>query len=152
MNAIQPSRQPLYPVAPVRKRAAYPRRRTQRQSSQRATALEASAKLTVNCFLAIAALTALVKLVPQNLSQQAKLKHIRTEVAVVESRVNLLQADFNRRFDPNQVNSVMREQSSRVSPGQRQVIWVAPNAASDTNSTTTISPAAESSIPRASSY
>ncbi len=152
MNAIQPSRQPLHPVAPVRKRAAYPRRRTQRQSSQRATVLEASAKLTVNCFLAIAALSALVKLVPQNLSQQAKLAHIRTEVTVVEYRVNLLQADFNHRFDPNQTNSVMREQSSRVSLGQRPVIWVAPNATSDTNATTTVNPSTELPIPSASSY
>ena len=91
-------------------------------------ALEAGAKLAVNCFLAIAALSALVKLVPQNVSQQANLQNIRMEVSAVESRVNLLQADFSRRFDPNQVNSIMREQSGRINPGQRQVIWVTPNA------------------------
>ena len=128
MNAIRQSRPPLHPVAPAASRATHPRRRSHRQSSHRATALEAGAKLTVNCFLAIAALSALVKLVPQNVSQQAKLQNIRMEVSAVESRVNRLQADFSRRFDPNQANSVMREQSGRLTPGQRQVIWVTPTA------------------------
>jgi len=156
MNAIRPSRPPLYPVAPATKRATHPRRRSHRQSSHRATALEAGAKLAVNCFLAIAALSALVKLVPQNVSQQAKLQNIRMEVSAVESRVNLLQADFSRRFDPNQVNSVMREQSGRISPGQRQVIWVTPNAPNPelpaADPTAPGNPTSELPLPGARSY
>lgn len=119
-------------------------------------ALEAGAKLAVNCFLTIAALSALVKLVPQNVSQQANLQNIRMEVSAIESRVNLLQADFSHRFDPNQANSVMREQSGRVSPGQRQVIWVTPNAPNPdlpaAGPTAPVSSTSELPLPVARSY
>lgn len=118
-------------------------------------ALEAGAKLTVNCFLAIAALSALVKLVPQNFSQQARLQRIRTEVTAAEDRVDLLQDTFSRRFDPGQVNSVMREQSSRISPGQRPVIWVTPEIPVPNHPVADpipVGPPAEISLPSARAY
>jgi hypothetical protein len=69
----------------------------------------------------------LVRLIPYNTSQQGKLRELRTEVADVEGRVHQLQADFNRHFDPQQAMSVMQEQSIRVDPKQRQVVWLPPS-------------------------
>jgi len=76
----------------------------------------------------IAAGAALIRLVPQNLAQQARLQELQTEVAFVERRVDQLQDRFNRHFDPQQTRAIMQEQSNRVDPNQRQVIWVAPAA------------------------
>jgi predicted fused transcriptional regulator/phosphomethylpyrimidine kinase len=83
-------------------------------------------KLAVNIVLAIAAVSALVKLIPYNLSQQAKLRELTTEVAAVEGRVEQVKTDFHRHFDPRQATSVMQEQTSRVQPGQRPIVWVSP--------------------------
>lgn len=80
----------------------------------------------MNLILAIAAVSALVKLIPYNLTQQAKLRELTTEVAAVEGRVDQIQTDFNRHFDPRQATSVMQEQTSRVQPGQRPIVWVDP--------------------------
>lgn len=120
MNAIQPSRPPVQPVKPSRV-APRPRRHSRRRS-YRVMALETTAKLTVNIVLSAAAVAGLVKLLPYQWSQQAKLQEIQTEVKQTESRVNHLQTGFSRYFDPQQSKSVMQEQSNRVAPGQRQVI------------------------------
>lgn len=80
--------------------------------------------------LAIAAGTALVRLLPYGFAQQTKLQEIHTEVSLVKERVDRLQTDFSRNFDPQQSKAVMQEQSSRVDPQQKQVIFVAPQPAS----------------------
>jgi len=87
-------------------------------------AVEVGVKLAVNLVLAIAAVSALVKLIPYNLIQQAKLRELTTEVAAVEGRVEQIQTDFNRHFDPRQATSVMQEQTSRIQPRQRPIVWV----------------------------
>jgi predicted fused transcriptional regulator/phosphomethylpyrimidine kinase len=83
-------------------------------------------KLAVNVVLAIAAISALIKLIPYNLTQQAHLRELTTEVAAVEGRVSQVQTDFNRHFDPRQATRVMQEQTSRIQPGQRPIVWVNP--------------------------
>jgi hypothetical protein len=62
------------------------------------------------------------------MTQQAQLKELQAEVVEVETRVNHLRAEFNRNFDPQQAMSVMQEQSARMHPNQRQVIWIAPSS------------------------
>lgn len=87
-------------------------------------ALETTAKLAVNVVLSAAAVAGLVQLLHYQSSQQAKLQEIQTEVKLAEGRVNRLQTDFSRYFDPQQARTVMQEQSNRVEPGQRQVVWL----------------------------
>ncbi len=121
MNALQP-RQPLETVAPLA-----PKRKTRQRSRlhpYRGMALENTAKLVVNMALVVGAVSALVKLLPYNISQQAKLQEISTEVKQTESRVADLQTDFNRSFAPEQAKKIMAEQSSRVDPRQRPVFFV----------------------------
>lgn len=129
MNAVKPSNHPNPPLDPSR-RALVRVRRRQRRNPYRTLAAEATVKLAVNFLLGTIAVAALVKLLPHNLSQQTKLKELNAEVAEVEARVGQLQADFDRHFDPQQAMSVMQEESVRVDPMQRQVVWTHPTQSS----------------------
>lgn len=122
MNAL-PSPRPVSPP-PVRpRRAASHRAKQQRKQSQRAIATEVGAKLAVNVVLAIAAVSALSRLIPYNLTQQKKLEQLQTEVEVVENRVDQLQNEFTYYFDPQQTARGMQRQSNRLFPNQYPVIW-----------------------------
>lgn len=127
MNAIQPSRLTRQPLE-TRRRMVPRTSRRQRNQGVRLVACETTAKLVVNLVVCTAALTGLVKLLPYHLSQQTKLHEVRTEVKRTEARVNHIRADFSRSFDPGQAKSVMQEQSYRIDPTQRQVIWQEPKA------------------------
>jgi hypothetical protein len=121
MHAVQPSRPPLQPI---QKRRVVPRpKRHLRQRSYQAIALETTAKIGVNLVITAAAASALVQLLPYHWLQQEKLREIRTEVKQMEGRVNNLQADFSRNFDPSQAKSIRQEQGYRFDPNQRQVVW-----------------------------
>jgi cell division protein FtsB len=116
-----------YPPPPDPTPRRMVRRRPRRNPHQAAIA-ETGFKLGVNCVLTVIAITTLVKLVPYNLAQQSKLQEIHAEVSELESRVRHLRADLNRQFDPQQAMSVMQEESIRVDPRQRQVIWLPPSS------------------------
>lgn len=123
MNALQKPRSPLEPVEQHRRQVTAQRKTRQRRrvNSYQGIAVENTAKLVVNVLLVAGAVSALVKLLPYNISQQAKLQEISTEVKLTESRVADLQTNFNRSFDPQQTKKIMQEQSNRVDPGQRPI-------------------------------
>ncbi|MFN6569073.1 hypothetical protein A6770_05975 [Nostoc minutum NIES-26] len=122
MNAIQPSTPPLQPI---QKRRAVPRpKRHLRQRSHQVMVLETTAKIAVNFAISAAAVSALVQLLPYHWSQQEKLREIRTEVKLMEGRVNSLQAEFSRNFDPRQTKSIMEQQGYRFDPNQLPVVIV----------------------------
>jgi hypothetical protein len=85
-------------------------------------ALETTAKIAVNLAISGAAISALVQLLPYHWSQQEKLREMRTEVNQMEGRVNLLQTEFGRNFDPQQTKNIMQQQGYRFAPNQRQVV------------------------------
>ncbi|MCU0565991.1 MAG: hypothetical protein MUF49_05270 [Oculatellaceae cyanobacterium Prado106] len=126
MNALQPQSRPPYPPQPRRRVAV---RRVRKSQPHQAIATEASTKLVVNLLLMLITVSALFKLIPYNLAQQKSLKELQSKVTEVEGRVGNLQADFNHHFDPKQAMTVMQEQSTRVDPGQRQIIWLPPQTA-----------------------
>jgi cell division protein FtsB len=127
MNAL-----PSPPSSPSARLQRKTSRQALRQNSRRTkspyriVAIEVGAKLGVNLLLAIAAGVALVRLVPYNISQQAKLAELQAETNRAEERVNLLQESFNRYFDPYQVNIIMQEESNRISENQRRIIFLQP--------------------------
>ncbi len=121
MNAIRSSRPNLQNLEHRRKVTRT--KRLHRRHTQGAIVGETTAKLVVNVMLCAAALTGLTKLWPYHSSQQTKLREVRAEVKLTEKRVKDLKKDFSRSFDPKQANSVMQEQSYRVDPAQRQVVW-----------------------------
>lgn len=122
--------QSLPPAAPPPQRRSKPRlRQRPRPRSHQAIVTEITVKLAVNGLLAGVAIIALAKLIPYNLQQRDELQQLQSEVTEVQQRVDKLQADLDRQLDPQQASSIMQEQSYRVDPNQRQVVWLAPGAA-----------------------
>ncbi|MFM7405929.1 MAG: hypothetical protein ACKO3K_04495 [Cuspidothrix sp.] len=120
MNAFQPSRTPL---EPVEQRRIKPRpKRHLRHRAYQVMALETTAKLAVNTVISTAAISALVQLLPYHWLQQDKLREVRTEVKVMEGRVQNLQTEFSRNFDPSESKNIMQQKSYRFYPNQRPVV------------------------------
>ena len=124
MNALQYSKQATQPIQKNRV-IERPKRRL-RQRSHHIMALETTMKIGVNFAIAAAAVSALIQLLPYHWSQQDKLRAIRTEVNVTQERVNRLQIELKRNFDPRQAQTLMRQQGYRFDPKQKQVVF--PNA------------------------
>ena len=119
MNAPQP-------IEPVKTRRRVPSKRYQRSQprSYKAVRAEAATKLVVNGVLLTAAIAALTKLIPYYFNQQVKLQEIQTEVGQTEEKVNHLSSDFHRNFAPQQAERVMQEQTTRVEPNERPIVWL----------------------------
>jgi hypothetical protein len=126
MNALQPPSRPPQSRQPRRRVS---KRRQKLQTPHQSIATEMTTKLGVNLLLSFIAVTALVKLLPYNMAQQESFKELQSKVVEVENRVDRLQTDFNHHFDPKQSRSVMQAESTRIEPGQRQIVWVAPQRA-----------------------
>ncbi|MGH1393036.1 MAG: hypothetical protein ACRAVC_03245 [Trichormus sp.] len=121
MNAFQPSPTPQQPS--IQKKTVSPRpKRHLRQRSYKVMAVEVSAKLGVNFAISAVAISALLQLVPHYWSQQGKLRELTTQVKQTEKRVDSLQAQFTRNFDPRQTQSVMQQQTYKFQPGQRPLV------------------------------
>ncbi|MEM7554112.1 MAG: hypothetical protein AAF378_08425 [Cyanobacteria bacterium P01_A01_bin.84] len=127
MNAIQDNRLPVQPLP--KNPVAPPRpKRHLRQRYYQVMGLETTVKIGVNCLIAAAAISALVQLLPHHWSQQDKLRAIKINRKQTERRVDNLQAEFNRNFDPSNAQALMRQQGYRFDPKQRNVVF---NDASD---------------------
>jgi hypothetical protein len=79
-------------------------------------------KLVANAIVSVGAIAALIKLLPYQSLQQAKLHELRLEVRETETLVNNKRQDFSRYFDPIQAKKVMQEQNPRLPPNQRRII------------------------------
>jgi hypothetical protein len=120
MNAFQPSQPPLQPI---QKRQVTPRpKRHLRQRSYQVMALETTVKIGVNLAILAAAASALTQLLPYHWLQQEKLREVRTEVKLMEGRVNILQAEFVRNFDPRQTKTIIEQQGYKFQPNQRLIV------------------------------
>ncbi len=132
-SGTRPSRQQPTPQPNLQqeRRRQYLRQQSQVRRQQQITELtrEAVAKLVVNGTLMVVASAALVKLVPAHFYQQAQLKDIQQELNMTQERVSRVKAEFNQSFDPVQAKSVMVQQSYRVDPNQKAVVFVQPVAA-----------------------
>jgi hypothetical protein len=122
------------PVAPKAKVQARPQQATSvatrvRSRSRPNSALvsqvmrETVVKLTVNSLLLLVGGTTLARLVPNHFVHQAQIQEVDQEVAFTQNRVNQLRQDFNQSFDPSQARVLMVEQTYKVDPSQRQVVW-----------------------------
>jgi hypothetical protein len=121
------------PVAPAQRVPASPKakvRATPRVARSAASSAvisqvtrETLVKLSVNSLLLLVAGTTLARLVPTYFVSQAQIQELNHEVAFTESRMNQLRQDFSKSFDPSQARVVMVEQTYKVDPQQRQVVW-----------------------------
>lgn len=103
-----------------------------RQQHQRLAEMrrEALIKLSVNTVLIAVSVGALAKLIPSQWMQQTQLQRIQVELEDTEKRVERLRSDFHRSFDPSQAQALRQQQSYRVDPHQKQIVWTEPGTSS----------------------
>ncbi|MBP0028652.1 hypothetical protein PN466_14270 [Roseofilum reptotaenium CS-1145] len=127
MLASEPTPQrPPHSVNPLdRRRMRNQRQRSRRRSSPLAAAIawETMMKLSVNLVLVVVATGAVMRLIPYHRSVEEKLEIVEIQVQQTQDRVTQLQQDFDRSFDPEQAKQVMAEQSHRIDPQRRSVVW-----------------------------
>lgn len=124
MYALKPPKAPQPPVRANRvARKAKPRQQSQ---PYRAIAYETTAKLVVNVVLSIAAVTALVKLLPYRSSQEGKLHELDAALQSTTHRVQGVQSRFQNLFDPYQARENMQELTDRIDPNRRRIFWKTP--------------------------
>lgn len=128
MHAYQPERQPQPTATPRKRRRAAPQRQRQQSRRQKATLIELTLHMSVNCLLFTVAIATIVKLLPYHLTQQEKLADLRVEVEQAEVRVGKLRQDFNKNFDAYNNQRLMQEGTTKVDPNQKRVIWVEPES------------------------
>jgi len=76
-----------------------------------------------NVLVSIAALTSLIHLLPQQKQKTAALEALEAKVADRQARVDRLQASFQYYFDPAQTPTVIRQESQKIDPKQRPIVW-----------------------------
>ena len=85
--------------------------------------LELGIKLGVNGILGTAAIIGLVKLVPYAVHRHSGLQQLQAEAIAVEGRVQELQQDFGRYFDPKEAEAIARQETIRLTPNQRRIYF-----------------------------
>ena len=118
---------PTTQTPPVRRKKAPSRRKkSTRRTFPRygALTLEISAKILVNVILLTIVTTALNKLIPNYRTQLSRLEEVQQEVDKTQVRVDKLNNEFTRNFDPYQSEIIMQEQTNQIKPNQRRVIWL----------------------------
>ncbi|MEB3274515.1 MAG: hypothetical protein ACO4CG_12335 [Prochlorothrix sp.] len=121
-GAPQPSRPSHRPPAAH----TLAQRKARRRAQLTARTTEVCTKLSLNTLIILAFSSALFHLIPYHRQQQAMLREAQTTVADAQERVQALHANFTQVFDPRKTQMIMQEESYRVRPDQRQVIWVEP--------------------------
>ncbi|MDY6785698.1 MAG: hypothetical protein SW833_24635 [Cyanobacteriota bacterium] len=94
-----------------------------RRYSYGAIVVETLLKVLVNGVLSAAAIAALSDLLPHLQSNRAKLQEIQVRVEEAEVKVEQLRDKFSKTFDPSQAKSVMQQQSARMDPDRRRVVF-----------------------------
>lgn len=100
-----------------------------RRYSYSAMIVETLLKVLVNGVLSAAAIAALSDLLPHLQSNRAKLQEIQVRVKEAEVKVEHLRDKFSKTFDPSQAKSVMQQQSARIDPDRRRVVFNKPTRA-----------------------
>jgi len=138
MYALKP---PNADQPPARgKRVARKVKSNQRSHPYRAIAYETTAKLAVNVVLSVAAIAALVQLLPYRASQVGKIQELDAAVKSTQNRVQTVQTRFQNFFDPYQARENMQQLTDRIDPMRRKVIWKAPTATAPTKTDMPVAP------------
>jgi len=111
---------------PPRKKSRFRRKKSTRRTLPRygGLTLEISAKILVNAAILMVAVNALNKLIPNYRTQVSRLEEVEQEVQQTQARVEKLNREFTRHFDPSQSQMIMQQQTNQIQPNQRQVVWL----------------------------
>ena len=110
-----------YPVQPLPRKRRRPRTKSKTSPNQ-VIAVENLTKIGVNLLLATVAIVTLWQQIPRQKQQEIKLQEIQTEVSKSQARVDKLNDDLSRYFDPATGAEVMQEQTHLVLPNQRDIV------------------------------
>jgi hypothetical protein len=110
-----------FPVQPLPRKPRRTRTKS-RTSPNQALAVENLTKIGVNLLLATVAIVTLFQQIPRQKQQEIKLQEIQTEVSKSQVRVDKLNDDLSRYFDPATGAEVMQEQTHLVLPNQRDIV------------------------------
>jgi hypothetical protein len=112
---------------PTKRTRRVPRTHLRNQKKPyREIAIETSVKLAVNVLLSVVAIVALTKLLSYKVTQEAKLQELDVAVRATNDRVRTVKSNFKQYFDSSQARSLMQQQTNRIDPTQRQIIWKSP--------------------------
>jgi len=112
------------PRRPRRRPSPQPRRRSNSRSWT--SVLETGLKLTVNVTVSLGAIAALSQLVPSYTRSQDQLEQLHEDLDTTRSQVQGLQGQFSRYFDPTQVRTLIEEETQRLDPQRRPIVWTEP--------------------------
>ena len=98
-----------------------------RRNLYRGVTAEINLKLILSWAIAIGAIASFFRLLPYHLTQQAKLKELRTQVQETDARVTKLREQLNHNFDPQQTQSLMEQYSTLTKPNQSRIYWLKDN-------------------------
>lgn len=124
MYALKPPSPQRSPQKPTR--VARKARPKQQGSPYQAIAYETVAKLSVNVVLSLAAVSALVHLLPYRAAQETKVQELEAAVQSTSNRVQREREKFSYYFDPYQMRESMQELTDRIDPLRRRVVWQTP--------------------------
>ncbi|TAF57879.1 MAG: hypothetical protein EAZ61_00100 [Oscillatoriales cyanobacterium] len=85
---------------------------------------ESGLQIGFNVIVSVAAIGALVHILPERSPRNAALAQLEADVAEREGRVDRLRERFVYYFDPTQLQSIIREESQKIHPQQRPIVWV----------------------------
>lgn len=88
--------------------------------------LEISAKILTNALMIAVAIAALSKLIPNYQTQNARLEELDNEVEQTQTRVDRLNQEFTRNFDPYQSEEIWQQHTYQIKPNQRRIVWLEP--------------------------
>lgn len=115
---------------PTPERPRRPKRRVKQVKRQKASyeaiAYEAAAKLSVNALLSVAAIGALMHLLPYRGAQETKIHELDAAVQSTSERLGREQEKFSYYFDSYQMRETMQELTDRIDPNRRRVVWKTP--------------------------
>jgi hypothetical protein len=85
---------------------------------------ESGLQIGFNVVVSVVAISALVQILPERSSRHASLAQLEADVLEREDRVDRLHERFVYYFDPSQLQSIVREESQKIHPQQRPIVWV----------------------------
>lgn len=85
---------------------------------------ESGLQIGFNVIVSVVAIGALGHILPERSPRNATLAQLEADVSEREGRVDRLRERFVYYFDPTQLQSIIREESQKIHPQQRPIVWV----------------------------
>jgi hypothetical protein len=85
---------------------------------------ESGLQLSFNTLVTVVAISALTQILPERSARNTNLAQLEAEVSEQEHRVDNLRERFVYYFDPAQLQSIIQEESQKIHPQQRPIVWV----------------------------